>query len=187
MEREMEAERDVREEGEVEERSAEREVEVERTTEKACKGEERCEEEDLESHSAGKRARFSAVFSDSQETAIVEFVKDHPELYGKENARFHDGHRKEALWSEIAEKLNLRSIDVKRWFESQRTRYGKLSKQQSGQAPESLPDDSLEFTNRWVSSSPTPEGKVPTEVWGSTQVPLDSMMSLEVQLQMGIV
>ena len=41
-----------------------REVEVERTTEVACEKEERCEE-DLESHFAIKRARVSAVFSDS--------------------------------------------------------------------------------------------------------------------------
>ena len=60
----------------------------------------------MDSHSTAKRARVSAVFTDSQETAIVEFVKGHPELYDKENARFHDRHRKEALWSEIAEKLN---------------------------------------------------------------------------------
>ena len=55
-----------------------------------------------------------------------------------ENARFHDRYRKEALWSEIAKELNLTVIDVKRWFESQRTRYGKLSKQQFGQAPREL-------------------------------------------------
>ena len=134
----MEDERDVREEKELEERSVEREVEDERTTVEACEEEERCKEEHLESHSAVKRARVSAVFSDSQETAIVDFVKDHPELYDKENARFHDRHRKEALLSEIAEELNLTAIDVKCWFESQRTRYGKLSKQQSGQAPRQL-------------------------------------------------
>ena len=49
-------------------------------TEEACKEEERCEE-DSESHSAANRARFCATFTDSQETAIVEFVKEHPELY----------------------------------------------------------------------------------------------------------
>ena len=49
-------------------------------TEEACEEEERCEE-DLESHSAAKRARVCSTFTDSQETAIVEFVKEHPELY----------------------------------------------------------------------------------------------------------
>ena len=65
--REMETEKDVREEGEVEKRSSEREV-------KACKEEERCKVEDLESHSTARRARISAGFTDSQETAIVEFA-----------------------------------------------------------------------------------------------------------------
>ena len=43
-------------------------------------------------------------------------MKVHPELYDKESARFHDRYRKEALWSEIAEELNLTVIDVKHWF-----------------------------------------------------------------------
>ena len=68
----MEAERDEREEGEVEERSTD--LEVERTTEETCNEEERCEEVASESHSTVKRARTSSVFSDNQETAIVEFI-----------------------------------------------------------------------------------------------------------------
>ena len=71
-------------------------------TEEACEEEERCEE-DSESHSAAKRARVCSTFTDSQQTAIVEFVKD-----------------------------------VRRWFESQRMHYGKLSKLQSGQAPREM-------------------------------------------------
>ena len=69
---------------------------------------------------------------------IVEFVKEHPELYDKEHGRFHDRHRKEALWTEISGELKLQPFDVRRWFESQRTRYGKLSKLQSGQAPREM-------------------------------------------------
>ena len=56
--------------------------------------------------------------SQSQETAIVDFVKDHPELYDKDNTGFHFRHTKKPLWSEIAEELNLTVIDVKCWFES---------------------------------------------------------------------
>ena len=106
-------------------------------TEKACEEEERCEE-DLESHSAAKRARVCSTFTDSQETAIVEFVKEHPELYDKEHARFHDRQKKEALWAEISAELKLQPFDVRRWFESQRTHYGKLSKLQSGQVPREM-------------------------------------------------
>ena len=106
-------------------------------TGEAYKEDERCEE-DSESYSAAKRARVCATFTDSQETAIVEFVKEHPELYDKEHARFHDRQKKEALWAEISAELKLKPFDVRRWFESQRTRYGKLSKLQSGQAPREM-------------------------------------------------
>ena len=106
-------------------------------TEEACEKEERCEE-DLESHSAAKRARVCSTFTDSQETAIVEFVKEHPELYDKEHTHFHNRQKKEALWAEISAELKLQPFDFRRWFESQRTRSGKLSKLQSGQAPREM-------------------------------------------------
>ena len=113
-------------------------------TEEACEEDERCEEES-ECHSAAKRARICATFTDSQENAIVEFVKEHPELYDKEHGRFHDRQIKEALWAEISAEVKLQPFDVRRWFECQGTRYGELSKQQSGQA-------SREMTKRqsWV-------------------------------------
>ena len=62
-------------------------------TEEACEDDERCEEES-ECHSAAKRARVCATFTDSQENVIVEFVKEHPELYDKEHGRFHDRGRR---------------------------------------------------------------------------------------------
>ena len=133
--------------GELEERTEERTEETEEriedreegleVTEEACEEDERCEEES-ECHSAAKRARVCATFTDSQENAIVEFVKEHPELYDKEDGCFHDRHRKEALWAEISAELKLQPFDVRRWFESQRTCYGKLSKLQSGQAPREM-------------------------------------------------
>ena len=79
-----------------------------------------------------------ATFTDSQENVIVEFVREHPELYDKEHGRFHDRQRQEALWAEISAELKFQPFDVRRWFESQRTRSGKLSKQQSGQAPREM-------------------------------------------------
>ena len=105
--------------------------------EEAVEEEERCEE-DIECHSSAKRARMCATFTDSQEISIVEFVKQHPELYDKEHPRFHDRNRREALWAEISAELKLQSFDVRRWFESQRTCYGKLSKLQSCQAPREI-------------------------------------------------
>ena len=88
-------------------------------TEKACEEDERCEE-DSECHSAAERARVCATFTDSQEHAIVEFVKEHPELYNKEHGCSHVRQRKEALWAEISTELKLQPFDVRRWLESQR-------------------------------------------------------------------
>ena len=131
-ESEVEERTEVTEEG-IERREEEEIEERSEAIEEAVEKEERCEE-DTECHSSAKRARVCATFTDSQEIFIVEFVKQHPELYDKEHPRFHDRNRREALWAEISAELKLQPFDVRRWFESQRTRYGKLSKLQSGQA-----------------------------------------------------
>ena len=138
--------------GELEERTEERtgertdestEVRIENTeeglevTEEVCEEDKRCEEES-ECHSAAKRARVCAAFTDSQEKAIVKLVKEYPELYDKEHGHFHHRQKKEALWTEISAELKLQPFYVRRWFESQITRYGKLPKQQSGQAPSEI-------------------------------------------------
>ena len=136
MTEERTEERTVEGTEEREKRREEREEGLE-VTEEACEEDERCEEES-ECHSAAKRARVCATFTDSQEIAIVEFVKEHPEIYDKEHGHFHDRHRKEALWAEISAELKLQPFDVRRWFKSQRTRYGKLSRLQSGQAPREM-------------------------------------------------
>ena len=65
-------------------------------------------------------------------------MNEHPELYDKEHGRFHDRQKKGALWAEISAELKLQPFDVRRFFESKRTRYGKLSRQQSGQAPRKM-------------------------------------------------
>ena len=85
--------------GELEERTEERaeerteegtEERIENTeeglevTEEACGEDERCEEQP-ECLSAAKRSRVCATFTDSQEHAIVKFVKEQPELYDKEH------------------------------------------------------------------------------------------------------
>ena len=59
--------------------------------------EEKRYEDDPEGHSSAKRARVCATFTDSQEISIVEFVKQHRELYDKEHPRFQDRNRREAL------------------------------------------------------------------------------------------
>ena len=64
----------------------------------------------------------SILLSDSDEKAIMDFVKQHEELYDKTHAKFKDKQR------------NLSISTVKKWFETQHTRYGKLNQTKSGQA-----------------------------------------------------
>ena len=126
----MEERTEERAEERTEEGTEETEKRLE-VSEEASEEDERCEE-DSECHSAAKRARVCATFTDIQETAIVEFVKEHPELYDKEHGRFHDRQKKEALWAEISAELKLQPFDVRRWLESL------LSKLKSDQAPREM-------------------------------------------------
>ena len=70
--------------------------------------------------------------SDSDEEAIVEFVKQHEELYDKTNDSFKNKQKKERLWQQIASTINVPMKTVKKWFETQHTRYGKLTQTKSG-------------------------------------------------------
>ena len=78
----------------------------------------------------------SIFLSDSDKEAIVEFVKHHKELYDKTNDSFKVKQKKERLWESPAATRNLPVKTVKKWFETQHTRYGKRTQTKSGQAAE---------------------------------------------------
>ena len=78
----------------------------------------------------------SIFLSDSDGEAIVEFVKQDKELYDKTNDSFKDKQKKERLWEQLAATRNLPVKTVKKCFDTQRTRYGKLTQTKSGQAAE---------------------------------------------------
>ena len=63
-------------------------------------------------------------------------VKQHEELYDKTNDSFKDKQKKERPLEQLAASSNLPVKTVKKWFDTQRTRYGKLSQTKSGQAAE---------------------------------------------------
>ena len=75
-----------------------------------------------------KRCRLVTAFTDKEEDAIIEFLQNHPEIYNKEHERYADKYHKEALWVEIATELKLDANDVKRWYTSKRTTFGKVSR-----------------------------------------------------------
>ena len=82
----------------------------------------------------------SIFLSDSDEEPSWSYVKQHEELYDKTNDSFKDKQKKERLWEQLAATRNLPIKTVKNWFETQRTRYGKLTQTKSGQAAEKSTD-----------------------------------------------
>ena len=111
---------------------------------------------DVEStQSRQKKGQMKSIFqSDSDKEAIVEFVKQHEKLYDKTNDSFKDKQKKERLWEQLAATRNLPVKTVKKWFETQCTRYGKLTQTKSGQAAEKSTErqtwlkDSFQFSMR---------------------------------------
>ena len=78
----------------------------------------------------------SILLSDSDEKAIMEVIKQHEELYDKTNNSFKDKLKKERLWEQLAATRNFPVKTVKKWFDTQCTRYGKLTQNKSGQGAE---------------------------------------------------
>ena len=124
-------EREVRDERErIEQAERDREWrERERREESQERGEKRVQTDtdtDVEStQSTQKKGQMKSIFlSDSDEEAIVEFVKRHEELYNKTNDSFKDKQKKEGLWEQLAATRNLPIKTVKKWFDTQCTRYG---------------------------------------------------------------
>ena len=66
----------------------------------------------------------------------MEVVKQHEKLYDQTNDSFKDKQKKERLWELLSATRNLPVKTVKKLFETQRTRYGKLNQTKSGQAAE---------------------------------------------------
>ena len=58
---------------------------------------------------------MSIFLSDSDEEAIVDFVKQHEELYDTTHEKFKDK-RKEGLWETVAASRNLSVNTLKKWF-----------------------------------------------------------------------
>ena len=78
----------------------------------------------------------STSLSDSDEEAIMEFIKQHEEIYDKTNDKSKDKQKKERLLETIAATRNVPVNTVKKWVKIQRSRYGKLTQTKSGQTAE---------------------------------------------------
>ena len=136
IERGERGERDEKERTEQEERDRER-MEKERREESQERGENRAQTDtdtDTESTQSRQKGQIKSIFlSDSDEQAIMEFVK---QLYDKTNNSFKDKQKEERLWESLAATRNLPVKTTNKWFETQCSRYGKLTQTKPGEAAE---------------------------------------------------
>ena len=96
-------------------------------------------EERWDHQSCYKKGHITNLYlTDSDEEAIVDFVKDHKEFYDKTSEHFKGQARKESLWEEFTRSHKLSVKVCKTWFDSRRTRYGKLMRLKSGQVPKEM-------------------------------------------------
>ena len=88
------------------------------------------------SQSRYKKGHMTNIYlADSDEKAIVDFVKDHEELYDKTSEHFKDKARKKCLCERFTNSRKLSVKVCKTWFELLRICYRKLMQSKSGPAP----------------------------------------------------
>ena len=93
-----------------------------------------------------KRPR-SLILTTEQENDVVEWLMDHPCLFDKKEGDYKDTAMKARLWNGKAEELQMDVSMLRTWFESMRTRFGKLTKRKSGDgAPQKTDRD------KWILS-----------------------------------
>ena len=79
------------------------------------------------------------TITQAQEEAALEFLKRHAVLYDRSLKEYKDTSKRDSLWQKLADRLHtetnpITKEDIKKWFESQRTVFGKCTRLQSGQA-----------------------------------------------------
>ena len=102
--------------------------------------------------------RVVTAFTEDQKEAIIDFLQQNPVLYSKRLTGYKNSAAKERLWMKQAEQMQCTPNELKTWYDSMRTKLGKLKKaaSKSGQAA-----DSFTATERYALS---------LTAWGSTLV-----------------
>ena len=77
---------------------------------------------------ADKRGKKTAVvFSDENEQKLVDFLRDNEILYNKCLKTYKDRSKRQAVWDKFCEEHNLDNDACQKWFQSQRTLFGKVT------------------------------------------------------------
>ena len=96
------------------------------------------EEADIAPLTRRKKSK-SVSLTEEQEVALAEWMRSHPELYSKGLKAYKDTAKKNRLWDEKAQELDLESgVLLRTWYDSVRTKVGKMTKEKSGSASKEL-------------------------------------------------
>ena len=102
---------------------------------------------EVEPHDKKKRKiKVSSNLTAEEEDSMVEWLREHPEMYDKRMNQYKNQQRKEALWQQKSDEMGKDINVLKVCYKSLRTRLCKLMKKKSGQAAD------LEMTDRdcWI-------------------------------------
>ena len=81
------------------------------------------------------------ILTDEQETLLSDWLKENPMLYTKSMKEFKDTAKKTSMWNDKAAELDLESGALLRtWYESVRSKVGKLTDKKSGSNTKDLTD-----------------------------------------------
>ena len=86
----------------------------------------------------GRKQKKKVVLPDIVEEEMVNWVKDNPVLYNKGAEYYKRGVDKKQLWADKAKEVGIPLADLQKWYETNRTRYGKISKRKSGDGARQL-------------------------------------------------
>lgn len=95
----------------------------------------------------GKKAKLFSSLTEEEEKSMVEWLEQNPDIYNKKMKAYKDMTRKESLWRGKACKLGKDVAELKTWYTSLRTRYGRLKKKKSSQE-----DFKMTERDEWVYS-----------------------------------
>ena len=75
-----------------------------------------------------KKARKRPQLTEQEEDEMIEFLRENTFLYDKKRKLYHDRNLRDSAWTRQAAKLSRTKEDLEVWYDSIRTRYGKLLK-----------------------------------------------------------
>ncbi|KAM9322195.1 uncharacterized protein KZ484_020419 [Pholidichthys leucotaenia] len=91
------------------------------------------------SHAKKKRKeKTSATLTEAEEDIMLEWLREHPEIYNKKLKDYKNMPKKVALWEEKAFEMGKTVDYLQLWYRSMRTRMSRLLRTKSGQGSEEL-------------------------------------------------